>query len=201
MVQRANRRGTDLTDGLDASTVQPLIESWNLRMTATDERVALQGICVCERQISEEEVSDFCSVHSLADRVFVAGSADATTEAAMLRLILDEFGFAAHVLDTATVCHVEPTDAVVAISGPQPDAGLMDVLRPVCDTQAVLLAAATDRTPALLRRADAAITVPSTACEKSIGRGPAEGFDLMSLVAVHAIRRELTRRCRRNSPH
>jgi DNA-binding MurR/RpiR family transcriptional regulator len=79
-------------------------------MTASDERVALRGICACTVRISEEEVSDFCSVLSLADRVFVAGSADAVIVAALFRLGLAEFGFDAHVLDTATVRHVEPAE-------------------------------------------------------------------------------------------
>lgn len=170
-------------------------------MTASDERVALRGICACTVRISEEEVSDFCSVLSLADRVFVAGSADATTLAALFRLGLAEFGFDAHVLDTATVRHVEPADTVVTIAEPQPDAALTDIVRIVVDTQAVLLAVATHRTPLLLRRADAAITVPWTAGTESMGEGSAEEvFDLMSLVASHAIRRDLTRRRSRDNP-
>jgi D-arabinose 5-phosphate isomerase GutQ len=170
-------------------------------MTASDERVALRGICACAVRISQEEVSDFCSVLSLADRVFVAGSADATSLAALFRLGLHEFGFDAHVLDTTTVRHVEPADTVVAIAGPQPDAALTDIVRIVVDTQAVLLAVATHRTPLLLRRADAAITVPWTAGTESMRKESAEAvFDLMSLVTIHAIRRDLTRRCSRDSP-
>jgi D-arabinose 5-phosphate isomerase GutQ len=133
----------------------------------------------------------------LADRVFVAGSAHATTLAGLFRLGLHEFGFGAHVLDTTTVRHVEPADTVVAIAGPQPDAALTDIVRIVVDTQAVLLAVATHRTPLLLRRADAAITVPGTAGTESMPEGSTEDvFDLMSLVTIHAIRRDLTRRRR-----
>ena len=47
-------------------------------------------------------MSDFCSVRSLADCVFVVGSADAMTVAALFRLSVYEFGFDAHVLDTTT---------------------------------------------------------------------------------------------------
>jgi D-arabinose 5-phosphate isomerase GutQ len=170
-------------------------------MTASDERVAFRGICACTVRISEEEVSDFCSVLSLADRVFVAGSADATTVAGLFRLSLDDFGFDAHVLDTTTVRYVEPADTVVAIAGPQPDTALTDIVRIVVDTQAVLLAVATHRTPLLLRQADAAITVPWTGGTESMWEGSAEEvFDLMSLVGIHAIRRDLTRRCSRDSP-
>lgn len=170
-------------------------------MTASDERVGLWGICVCTARISGEEGTDFCSVLSLADRVFVAGSADARTVAALFRLGLDESGFDAHVLDATTVRHVEPADTVVAIAGPQPDAALIDIVRIVVDTQAVLLAVATHRTPWLLREADAAITVPWTTCTEFMREGPAEDvFDLMSLVAIHAVRRDLTRRCSRDSP-
>jgi hypothetical protein len=71
----------------------------------------------------------------------------------------------------------------------------------VVDTQAVLLAVATHRTPWLLRGADAAITVPWITCTEFMREGPAEDvFDLMSLVAIHAVRRDLTRRYNRDSP-
>jgi D-arabinose 5-phosphate isomerase GutQ len=163
--------------------------------------VGLRGNCACTVRISEEEVSDFCSVLSLAGRVFVAGSADATTVAALFRLSLHEFGFDAHVLDTTTVCRVEPADTVVAIAGPQPDAALTAIVRIVVDTEAVVLAVATHRTAPLLGRADAAITVPWTAGSESMRRGSAEEiFDLTSLVTLHAIHRELTRRCSRDNP-
>jgi D-arabinose 5-phosphate isomerase GutQ len=170
-------------------------------MTPPDQRVTLRGICACTVRISEEEVSDFCSVLSLADRVFVAGSADAMTMAGLFRLSLDESGFDAHVLDTTTVRHVDPADTVVAIAGPQPDTALTDIVRFVVDTQAVLLAVATHRTPLLLRQADAAITVPWTTGTESVTEASAEDvFDLMSLIAIHAIRQDLTRRCSRDSP-
>jgi hypothetical protein len=88
-----------------------------------------------------------------------------------------------------------------AIAGPQPDAALTDIVRIVVDTQAVLLAVATQRTPLLLRQADAAITVPLTAGTESKRKESAEDvFDLMSLVTIHAIRRGLTRRCRPDYP-
>jgi len=72
--------------------VDRLFKSQEVQMTASDERAALRSICACTVRISQEEVSDFCSVLSLADRVFVAGSADATTVAALFRLGLAEFG-------------------------------------------------------------------------------------------------------------
>ena len=75
------------------------------------------------------------------------------------------------------------------------------MVRIVVDTQAVLLAVATHRTALLLRQADAAITVPWTAGSESMRKGSAEEvFELMSLVTIHAIRRELTRRCSRDYP-
>ncbi len=147
-------------------------ESRDVKMTASDGRVALRGICACTIRISEEEVRDFCSVLSLAGRVVVAGSADATL-APLFRLSLAEFGFDAHVLDTTTVGRVEPADTVVALAG----------------------------SALLLRQADAAITVPWTAGSESMRKGSAEEvFELMSLVTTHAIRRELTRRCSRDYP-
>jgi D-arabinose 5-phosphate isomerase GutQ len=187
--------------GLRGSSVGRSVKSRDVQMTASDERVALRGICACTVRISEEEVSDFCSVLSLAGRVFVAGSADATTVAALFRLSLAEFGFDAHVLDTTTVRRVEPADTVVAIAGPQPDAALTAMVRIVVDTQAVLLAVATHRTALLLGQSDAAITVPWTAGTESMRKGSAEEVcDPMSLVTLHAIRRELTRRCSRDNP-
>ena len=97
--------------------------------------------------------------------------------------------------------HVDLTDTVVAIAGHGPMRPLTDIVRIVVDTPAVLLAVATHRSPLLLRRADAAITVPWTAGTESMGEGSAEEvFDLMSLVAIHAIRWDLTRWCSRDSP-
>jgi hypothetical protein len=119
-----NRRG-----GRRGSSVDRLFKSRDVQMTASDERVGLRGICACTVRISREEVSDFCSVLSLADRVFVAGSADAMTVAALFRLSVYEFGSDAHVPDTTTVRHVEPTDTVVVIAGPRPDAALTDIVR------------------------------------------------------------------------
>jgi hypothetical protein len=46
-----------------------LIESRDVRMTAADEHVAQRGACTVEFKISEEEVSDFGSLHSLADAI------------------------------------------------------------------------------------------------------------------------------------
>ena len=120
----ANRRG-----GRRGSSVDRLFKSRDVQMTTSDERVGLRGTCACTVRISREEVSDFCSVLSLADRVFVAGSADAMTVAALFRLSVYEFGSDAHVPDSTTVRHVEPTDTVVVIAGPRPDAALTDIVR------------------------------------------------------------------------
>jgi hypothetical protein len=75
-----------------------------MQTTRPDERMVPPGICACQVRISEEEVSDFCSVLSPADRVFVVGSADTATVARLFRLSLDDLGFVADLLDTATVC-------------------------------------------------------------------------------------------------
>jgi DNA-binding MurR/RpiR family transcriptional regulator len=166
-----------------------------MQTTRPDERMVPPGICACQVRISEEEVSDFCSVLSPADRVFVVGSADTATVARLFRLSLDDLGFVADLLDTATVCRVQPTNTVVAIAGPQVDGALVNIVGLVCDTRAVLLAVATHQSPMLLDRADAAITLPSTAGKESIEERPAEdSLDFMSLVAIHAVHRDLTRR-------
>ena len=123
--------------GLRGSSVDRLIESQEVQMTASDERVALRGICACTVRISEEEVSDFCSVLNLADRVLVAGSADAMTVAALFRLSLAEFGFDAHVLDTATVRHVEPAETRRRDRRTTAGCGPTDIVRIVVDAQAV----------------------------------------------------------------
>jgi hypothetical protein len=51
-----------------------------------------------------------------------------------------ELGFVADLLDTATVCRVQPTNTIVTIAGPRTDVALADIVGLVCDTQAVLLA-------------------------------------------------------------
>jgi hypothetical protein len=102
---------------------------------------------------------------------------------------------------TRRQCAVQPTNTVVAIAGPQVDGALVNIVGLVCDTRAVLLAVATHQSPMLLHRADAAVTFPSTAGEESIEERPVEdSLDFMSLVAIHAVHRDLTRRCAAPTP-
>jgi hypothetical protein len=145
--------------------------------------------------ISEEDVRDFCSLLSLADRVFVVASAEALTMASLFQLSLDEFGFTSRILDLTTVRCVQPADTVVALCGPDPDPALKGILKTVIETQAVLLTVAMQRLPFLRDRADAEITVSSTRGEGSMAYAPVQdNFDFMALVALHAIRRDLIRR-------
>jgi hypothetical protein len=87
---------------------------------------------------------------------------------------------------------------VVVVCAADADTGLIDLLRPALQAQAVLLAVTVSRRSALLPLADAAVTVSAPAD----GRLPADqatstgGLDLRLIVAVDAIRRDLDRRRR-----
>jgi hypothetical protein len=98
------------------------------------------------------------------------------------------------------VSHVDLTDTVVAIAGHGPMRPLTDIVRIVVDTPAVLLAVATHRSPLLLRRR-CRHHGPVDRRNGVHGEGSAEEvFDLMSLVAIHAIRWDQARWCSRDSP-
>jgi DNA-binding MurR/RpiR family transcriptional regulator len=146
----------------------------------------------------EQELRDFCSLLSLADRVLLASPDVDVTAARLLGLVLEDLGFIAQVVDDRTIHRVGPYDTVVAVCAAGVDPGLLDLLRPALQAKAVLLAVTVSRRSALLPLADAAITV----CAPVIGWPSADpsssraGFDLRLIVAVDAIRRDLDRRLR-----
>ncbi len=123
-------------------------------------RNALDYIAVDGRCISALEVSDFCSVLYLAERVHVVGAGGSKLAATRLATQLTTLNFPVQVDRLGTV---EATDTVVAICGPafryrQSVAEVMP--RPAADTGAVLLAIAADECSSWLRLADAVITIP-----------------------------------------
>jgi DNA-binding MurR/RpiR family transcriptional regulator len=63
----------------------------------------------------DQEVSDFCSLLMVADRVFVAGEAEHPAPASLLALCLAELGFAARIADCANLADVTPDDVVVVV--------------------------------------------------------------------------------------
>jgi D-arabinose 5-phosphate isomerase GutQ len=146
-------------------------------------------------------VRDFCSLLSLADRVLLASADPDTTAARLLGVCLHELGFLAEVVDAETMNSVQRYDTVVVLCGSATDRDLMDLLRPALQVGAVLLAVAVCRPSALLRLADAAIIIPPSSSDKPAVQDPPQvSFDLRSIIAVDAIRRDLVRRrCTANS--
>ena len=123
-------------------------------------RNALDYIAVDGRSISAAEVSDFCSVLYLAERVHVVGRGGSKSAAHRLATQLTTLNYPVQVDRLGTV---EATDTVVAICGPdfRDRQSVADVMpRPAADTGAVLLAIAADDCSSLLRLADAVITIP-----------------------------------------
>ena len=146
----------------------------------------------------QEELRDFCSLLSLADRVLIASPDRDATAARLLSVVLEDLGFVAQVVDARTIHRVQRYDTVVAVCAAEADSGLIDLLRPALRARVVLLAVTVSRRSALLPLADAAVTVSAPA----VGRLSADqatsivGFDLRLIVAVDAIRRDLDRRRR-----
>ena len=146
----------------------------------------------------EEELRDFCSLLSLADRVLIASPDCDATAARLLSVVLEDLGFYAQMVDARTIHRVQRHDTVVAVCAAEADPGLIDLLRPALRARAVLLAVTVSRRSALLPLADAAVTVSGPA----VGWLPADratssgGFDLRLIVAVDAIRRDLDSRRR-----
>ena len=107
-------------------------------------RNALDYIAVDGRCISALEVSDFCSVLYLAERVHVVGRGGSKFAANRLATQLTTLNYPVQVDGLGTV---EATDTVVAICGPdfRDRQSVADVMpRPAADTGAVLLAIAAD---------------------------------------------------------
>ncbi len=123
-------------------------------------RNALDYIAVDGRCISALEVSDFCSVLYLAERVHVVGRGGSKFAANRLATQLTTLNYPVQVDGLGTV---EATDTVVAICGPdfRDRQSVADVMpRPAADIGAVLLAIAADDGSSFPRLADAVITIP-----------------------------------------
>ena len=65
--------------------------------------------------IVDQEVSDFCSLLMVADRVLVAREAEHPAPARLLAVCLAELGFAARIADCANLADVTPDDVVVVV--------------------------------------------------------------------------------------
>jgi DNA-binding MurR/RpiR family transcriptional regulator len=174
--------------------MNPLARLHPGQMRAASAELAPCADCACAAFLSQEEVRDFCSLLTLADRVLIAGPDAETTAAQLLTLCLDEYGFLAEIVDARTMQWVQPSDTVVAFWGSQTATALMDLLRPALEARAILLAVTVDQPSALLQRADAAITLPPLSNGGRYADQGSPGFDLLSIIAVDAIRRDLTLR-------
>ena len=89
-------------------------------------------IVVDGRYLSAQEVSDFCSVLSLAERVHVLGRGGSHPATNLLAAHLVALGYPVH--GDGRLRMVEPTDTVVTICGPGPYDGQFmpdPLLRPV----------------------------------------------------------------------
>jgi len=63
----------------------------------------------------QEELRDFCSLLSLADRVLIASPDRDATAARLLSVVLEDLGFVAQVVDARTIHRVQRYDTVVAV--------------------------------------------------------------------------------------
>ena len=121
---------------------------------------ALNYIEVDGRSISAPEVSDFCSLLYLAERIHVVGRGGSKSAAHTLATQLTMLNYPVQVDRLGTV---EATDIVVAIWAPdfRDRHSVADVMpRLAADTGTVLLAIADDDCATLLRPAEAVITIP-----------------------------------------
>src|SRR5688572_31154956 len=89
--------------------------------------------------IVDQEVSDFCSLLMVADRVFVAGEAEHPAPARLLALCLAELGFAARIAECANLADVTPDDVVVVVDLTGSSA-LATQLQPALQSRPILLA-------------------------------------------------------------
>lgn len=146
--------------------------------------------------LDQEELRDFCSLLSLAERILIASPDADATAARLLSVVLEDLGFVAQVVDARTIQRVQRYDTVVAVCAAEADSGLIDLLRPALRARAVLLAVTVSPRSALLPLADAAVTVsaPDEGWLPADPSSPSGAFDLRLIVAVDAIRRDLDRR-------
>ena len=70
-------------------------------------------VAVHRELLNDEEISDFCSLLMLADRVLIAGDAEHMAPARLLTACLTELGFSAHIADCMASSEVTAHDALV----------------------------------------------------------------------------------------
>ena len=144
-----------------------------------------------------EEVSDFCSLLMLADRILVAGEAEHTAPARLLTACLTELGFAAHIADCMTISEVTPEDTLVVLDVTGSDA-LWRLVEPALKVRPILLAvtAGTPFSP-LAKQADAAVTLPIWSPPSLRDQHMyVTGLRLLCFLIVDAIRLNLLQRTR-----
>ena len=144
-----------------------------------------------------EEVSDFCSLLTLADRILVAGEAEHTAPARLLTVCLTELGFAAYMADCMAISDVTPDDTLVVLDVTGSDA-LWRLVEPALKVRPILLAvtAGTPFSP-LTKQADATVTLPIWSPPSSRDQHRyVTGLQLLCFLIVDAIRLNLLQRTR-----
>jgi DNA-binding MurR/RpiR family transcriptional regulator len=146
-----------------------------------------------------EEVSDFCSLLMLADRILVAGEAEHTGPARLLTACLTELGFAAHMADCMTISDVTPDDTLIVVDVTGSDA-LWRLVKPALKVRPILLAVTAGTLfPPLAKQADATVSLPNWWPPSSRDQHMyVTGLQLMCFLIVDAIRLNLLQRTRVN---
>ena len=160
---------------------------------------AAAGASICH-----DEVNDVCLLLMLADRVFIPRPGRKHSAAQWLSCVLHELGIPVELLDPESATGVQPTDTVLAILPPDDSPALTAVLQSSLDKSPVLLLIAADANEQLLRQADAAVIIiiprMPTADISPIGRRASRAqFELMSVVCVDAVARNLSGRLERHN--
>ena len=148
-----------------------------------------------------EEVSDFCSLLMLADRVLVAGEAEHTAPARLLTVCLTELGFAAHIADSMTIADVTPDDTLVVLDLTGSEA-LGRLLEPALKAHPILLAVtAGSLFSPVAKQADAIVTLPIWPSSPTLQDQHMyiAGLQLMCFLVVDALRLNLLERTRCNA--
>ena len=120
--------------------------------------------------VTDMEVSDFCSLLMLADRVFVAGDTEHPAPACLLALWLAELGFAARIADCANLADVTADDVLVVVDVTR-SAALATQLQPALQSRPILLAiTAGALLSPLAAQAYAAVILPISRSHSSPGQ-------------------------------
>ena len=159
---------------------------------------------VAGASICHDEVNDVCLLLMLAERVFIPRPGSKKHSAAQwLSCVLHELGIPVELLDPESATGVQPTDTVLAILPPDDSPALTAVLQSSLDKSPVLLLIAADANEQLLRQADAAVIIPRMPTAdvfSPIGRRASRAqFELMSVVCVDAVARNLSGRLERHN--